>query len=74
MSDGPIYWHPGLFLQPQHFQIMQRRTTDALAPFVANMTPYFLGAWLRRRSTREPWPPGAWKWRESNCFSPLPPR
>ena len=43
MSDGPIYWHPGLFLQPQHFQIMQRRTTDALAPFVANMTPYFWG-------------------------------
>jgi type VI secretion system protein ImpJ len=43
MSDGPIYWHPGLFLQPQHFQIMQRQMTDALAPVMAHVTPFFWG-------------------------------
>lgn len=43
MSDGPIYWHPGLFLQPQHFQIMQRQAADALAPVMAHITPYFWG-------------------------------
>jgi len=43
MTDGPIFWHPGLFLQPQHFQILQRQTTDALAPMMANLTPYFWG-------------------------------
>ncbi|MBI5896567.1 MAG: type VI secretion system baseplate subunit TssK [Desulfobacterales bacterium] len=43
MSDGPIYWHPGLFLQPQHFQILQRQMSDALAPMLARITPYFWG-------------------------------
>ena len=43
MSDGPIYWHPGLFLQPQHFQIMQQRMTGALTPVTANLAPYFWG-------------------------------
>jgi type VI secretion system protein ImpJ len=43
MSDGPIYWHPGLFLQPQHFQILQRRMNDALAPVLAHITSYFWG-------------------------------
>ncbi len=43
MSDGPIYWHPGLFLQPQHFQILQRQTSEALASVTAHLVPYFWG-------------------------------
>ncbi|MBI5550795.1 MAG: type VI secretion system baseplate subunit TssK [Desulfobacterales bacterium] len=43
MSDGPIYWHPGLFLQPQHFQILQRQLSAALGPLLAHITPYFWG-------------------------------
>lgn len=43
MTDGPIYWHPGLFLQPQHFQILQRQNTDALAPVLTHITPFFWG-------------------------------
>lgn len=43
MSDGPIYWHPGLFLQPQHFQIMQQRMINAMTPVANHMAPYFWG-------------------------------
>lgn len=43
MSEGPIYWHPGLFLQPQHFQILQQRMTDAITPVATHMAPYFWG-------------------------------
>ncbi len=43
MSEGPVYWHQGLFLQPQHFQIMNRQMFDILAPVVANLKPYFWG-------------------------------
>jgi len=43
MSDGPIYWHPGLFLQPQHFQILQRQVAEALTPVTASVTPFFWG-------------------------------
>ncbi len=43
MTDGPIYFHPGLFLQPQHFQIMQRQNAEALAPMLTHITPYFWG-------------------------------
>lgn len=30
MVDGPIYWHQGLFLQPQHFQRTDQRTEQLL--------------------------------------------
>ena len=43
MSNGPIYWHPGLFLQPQHFQMLQRQSSDALIPVTAGMAPFFWG-------------------------------
>jgi len=43
MTDGPIFWHPGLFLQPQHFQLLQRQTADTLAPVMAQAKPYFWG-------------------------------
>lgn len=43
MADGPIYWHQGLFLQPQHFQIVNRQMAETLAPVVANLSPFFWG-------------------------------
>ncbi|PTN35974.1 type VI secretion system baseplate subunit TssK [Desulfonatronum sp. SC1] len=43
MADGPIYWHQGLFLQPQHFQILNRQFTDTLAPLLSNLIPFFWG-------------------------------
>jgi type VI secretion system protein ImpJ len=43
MVDGPVYWHQGLFLQPQHFQITERRAAEALSPLMENITPYFWG-------------------------------
>jgi type VI secretion system protein ImpJ len=43
MVDGPVYWHQGLFLQPQHFQILEGRTAQALAPVMENVTPFFWG-------------------------------
>jgi type VI secretion system protein ImpJ len=43
MADGPVYWHQGLFLQPQHFQILEGRTAAALAPVMANIAPFFWG-------------------------------
>ncbi|TVR00703.1 MAG: type VI secretion system baseplate subunit TssK [Desulfovibrionales bacterium] len=43
MADGPIYWHQGLFLQPQHFQILNQQFSETLAPLVTNLIPYFWG-------------------------------
>lgn len=40
MADKPIYWHQGLFLQPQHFQIMNRQIAEALFPIVTRSVPY----------------------------------
>lgn len=43
MGNGPVYWHQGLFLQPQHFQIVNRQISETLAPLVANLNPFFWG-------------------------------
>ncbi|MGD9971508.1 MAG: type VI secretion system baseplate subunit TssK [Desulfatirhabdiaceae bacterium] len=43
MSEGPIYWHQGLFLQPQHFQLLNRQAVMALAPMLAAIRPHFWG-------------------------------
>ncbi len=43
MAEGPIYWHQGLFLQPQHFQILNRQIADMAAPVISNMRPFFWG-------------------------------
>lgn len=43
MAEGPIYWHQGLFLQPQHFQISNRQVADLLAPMIASLRPFFWG-------------------------------
>jgi len=44
VADGPIYWHQGLFLQPQHFQITDRHLASSLGALQAAMRPWFWGA------------------------------
>jgi type VI secretion system protein ImpJ len=41
--EKPLYWHQGLFLQPQHFQLQDRFTQALLAPLHDRMVPYFWG-------------------------------
>ena len=41
---GPIYWHQGLFLQPEHFQQSNLYTESLLSPLQNYMRPYFWGA------------------------------
>ena len=43
MKSGPVYWHQGLFLQPQHFQVLQGQLEEALSPLLAGITPFFWG-------------------------------
>ena len=44
MSDNkPVFWHQGLFLQPQHFQLSERYQRSLLAPFQQYQTPHFWG-------------------------------
>lgn len=43
MSEGPIYWHQGLFLQPQHFQILQTQMEGQLSPLLPRLAPFFWG-------------------------------
>lgn len=44
MAEGPIFWHHGLFLQPQHFQLSDRYLVSAIGPLLTSMRPYFWGA------------------------------
>lgn len=39
----PLYWHQGLFLQPQHFQLLDLFHQSLLSPFRQFMTPHFWG-------------------------------
>lgn len=39
----PIYWHQGLFLQPQHFQLSDCGVQSLLIPYQEYMTPHFWG-------------------------------
>ena len=39
----PIFWHQGLFLQPQHFQLLDLSFRSLLAPFLNFLKPYFWG-------------------------------
>lgn len=40
---GPIYWHQGLFLQPEHFQQVNLYNESLLTPFQNYIQPYFWG-------------------------------
>jgi type VI secretion system protein ImpJ len=39
----PLYWHQGLFLQPQHFQLQDRFTRSLLEPLHQKLVPHFWG-------------------------------
>lgn len=41
--DKPLFWHQGLFLQPQHFQLQDRYHSALLEPAYQNVTPHFWG-------------------------------
>lgn len=38
-----IYWHQGLFLQPQHFQLLEQNQNYLRTPLYEASTPYFWG-------------------------------
>jgi type VI secretion system protein ImpJ len=39
----PLFWHQGLFLQPQHFQLFDRFFQSLLMPFYNFIEPHFWG-------------------------------
>ena len=39
----PLFWQQGLFLQPQHFQLMEQSFRGLLNPLHQFITPYFWG-------------------------------
>ena len=41
----PLYWHQGLFLQPQHFQLADRVNQSLHIPQLEYMTPHFWGVY-----------------------------
>ena len=41
--ERPLFWHQGLFLQPQHFQLSDLHAESLLEPFHAYLTPHFWG-------------------------------
>jgi type VI secretion system protein ImpJ len=41
--DKPLFWHQGLFLQPQHFQMEGLHSRSLLAPFHSFQAPHFWG-------------------------------
>lgn len=40
---GPIYWHQGLFLQPEHFQQATMYVESLLVPYRNQINPHFWG-------------------------------
>lgn len=41
--EKPLYWHQGLFLQPQHFQLQDRYTLSLMEPLHHQLVPHFWG-------------------------------
>ena len=41
--QSPLFWHQGLFLQPQHFQLQDLSFRSHLIPFQQYMQPHFWG-------------------------------
>lgn len=39
----PLFWHQGVFLQPQHFQLLDRANQDLFIPYRKFMSPCFWG-------------------------------
>lgn len=42
-NNKPVFWHQGLFLQPQHFQQAERYQQSMLYPYHAFQQPHFWG-------------------------------
>ena len=42
--EKPLFWHQGLFLQPQHFQLGDLYTQSLLEPIYRFVQPYFWGS------------------------------
>jgi type VI secretion system protein ImpJ len=42
-NSKPIFWHQGLFLQPQHFQLSEQFQDARLFPYQSYMQPHFWG-------------------------------
>ena len=40
---GPVFWHQGLFLQPHHFQLLDRSVRMLFDPFHDYLVPHFWG-------------------------------
>ncbi|WP_165067369.1 type VI secretion system baseplate subunit TssK [Desulfovibrio sp. ZJ200] len=43
MIKGPVFWHQGLFLQPQHFQVADARLEELLGSLASMARPWFWG-------------------------------
>lgn len=43
MAERPLFWHQGLFLQPQHFQLLDRCIQATTIPFQSFQQPHFWG-------------------------------
>jgi type VI secretion system protein ImpJ len=43
ISKKPLFWHQGLFLQPQHFQYMDTYVQSLLSPLLECQHPFFWG-------------------------------
>jgi len=41
----PVFWHQGLFLQPQHFQLADRSVQSQLIPYRSYLAPHFWGVY-----------------------------
>lgn len=39
----PVFWHQGLFLQPQHFQLAERSVQSLFIPYQSYLAPHFWG-------------------------------
>ncbi len=42
-NSKPIFWHQGLFLQPQHFQLSEQYQDARLYPYQTYLQPHFWG-------------------------------
>jgi type VI secretion system protein ImpJ len=42
-NNKPVFWHQGLFLQPQHFQLSDQYQDSKLFPYQEYLQPFFWG-------------------------------
>ncbi|MCM0082089.1 type VI secretion system baseplate subunit TssK [Geomonas sp. Red32] len=42
-TEAPLFWHQGLFLQPQHFQLQELAARSHLVPLLVAQGPHFWG-------------------------------